>query len=140
MPGSGASRAAEALAVDAVAVELLVKIALGETRAAGGAADDAATVAQHGDEVVALELLDGDLLGFVEVGRLGSGRGGQPPDPGAQLGRQQVGAERPAAAADHRPVDHVLELADVAGPVVAGQKLLEVRRQVKLELAVGSRE
>src|SRR5690606_4780499 len=86
--------------------ELVVESAAGDAEGAGGGRDVALVVSQRAPHVALLDLLQREL--GVER-RLG-----------LALGEAEVGRRDELAARQHgRPLDGVLELADVAGPAVA---------------------
>src|SRR5262249_10845975 len=94
-----------------VLLQLVLDLAHADAGHVGGLARGAARALEGLEDGVALDLLErgaGDLDPDLRV----PGR-----HLGGQLGRRDPGAVRQ----HHRPLDHVLELAHVAGPGVAGQ-------------------
>src|SRR5438128_4930925 len=105
--------------IDVVGLELPVEVAALDPQALGGAGHVPVVGAQLGEDVRALEVvarvLERPIAGFAHRRRgfLGS-----------QRRRQVLGGDHVARRHDDEPLDHVAELAHIAGPVV-GQEVPE---------------
>src|SRR5262245_7085977 len=104
--------------IDAVGLELAVEVAALDAETVGGARHVPVVGAELGKDVGALEVVARVLERAVArlAGRRRLFR--------AQRSRQIVGRDHIARRHDHEPLDHVAQLADVAGPVV-GQEVAE---------------
>ena len=136
MPGA-ARYGAETPCVDAVLLELYVKMALAQPRAACGPTNDATTLIEDGRQIESFKLLDRLGLGLVERDRLGEGwRVSLTQD----FWRKIAGPDASLADQNHGPANDVFQFPHIPGVVVSHKQFLGRGTHAKARFAIGSTE